>query len=156
MNIGNKQQNFKYKIADWEEVIKQIDDMMYGSTDLRVKVCYDENAADIYTLDGRYILSADKAELSHSTEFESTQESIEALNEHMASKAMMRARAMEFTEDVQEVLAAADAEDELPEKELTYLQRAALNGGRAKDDNLRIQEDMEQEIDISNYLTNQL
>ena len=153
LNIDKGDTNYKYKIADWEEVIKQIDDMMYGSTDLKVKVCYDADEADIYTLDGKYMTTAKRAELSHSTQFEATDESTKALNDHMAAKAMMRARAMEFTDDVQDVLSAADADDE-PERELGYLQRAALNGGRAKDENLRIQQEFNEDIDID-YL-NQL
>ena len=150
LNIGKGDTNYKYKLADWEDVIKQIDDMMYGSTDLKVKVCYDKEVADLYTLDGKYIATAKAAELSHSTKFEATDESTRALNNHMAAKAMMKARAMEFTDDVQDVLSAADTIDidYEPEKELGYLQRAALNNGRAKDENLRIQQELNEDIDI--------
>jgi hypothetical protein len=55
----------------------------------KVMVCWDENAADIYTPDGAYILTAKRAELAAKSAFEATDSSDKALGKHLQRKEIM-------------------------------------------------------------------
>jgi hypothetical protein len=152
--VNGYRESNRFAIPDWETSMKAIDDALYGSTDVKVSIFYDENAADIYTPDGKYILTADRAELSHPTEFESTEESRIAYSRYMQSKARTRKAAESFTKNVQEVLVSADSE--AVERELNYTQRAVLNGGKAKDENIKISnQKMNKDFDFDDFDENE-
>lgn len=150
--IEGSRRKMKYKVENWEQAAARIDKESYGTTDMSVLVYFDEQAADIHTLDGVYIMTAKRAELAHSTAYEATAESHGALDSHIAAKQSTRNAAKDFTRDVQEVLANIDFDE--VERELTYLQRSAVNGGKAKDDHLKVMNDENDydEFDLSNQL----
>jgi hypothetical protein len=52
-------------------------------------VCWDEQAADIYTPEGAYILTAKRAELATKSTFEATDISNKALGKHLQRKVNM-------------------------------------------------------------------
>jgi hypothetical protein len=133
---GQFQEQFKFAIPSWETALVKIDKALHGSSDLEVKIHWDENSADIYTPSDEYILSAFPVTEAHKSEFESTEATSKALEDQTASKARFHRAADEFRDGV---MAAREAlrEDVTPD-ELTYTQRAALNGGKAKDDHDKI------------------
>jgi hypothetical protein len=72
----------------------------------------------------------------------------------MQSKARTRKAAESFTKNVQEVLVSADSE--AVERELNYTQRAVLNGGKAKDENIKISnQKMNKDFDFDDFDENE-
>ena len=125
--------DYKFQIKNWETSIELIDNALGGSSDLNVKVHWNEKGADIYSLEGRYIISADPAGLAHKSEFEADIHSWENLEEQTAAKKRFERTAREFQENVS---AAREAlEEPVNPDELTYVQRASLNKGKAKEEN---------------------
>lgn len=160
--IDGSKQSYKFKIDNWEEVILELDHKEIQNINLDVKVCFDETAADIYTLDDILVLTANAVHLSHPSEFEATEDSKMALAGHTASKVSTKAAAENFTDEIQSIMESVDFDE--VEEELTYLQRASLSGGKAKDDNLKIQsqrngehyDDEDFDFDSTDNVTNQL
>jgi transposase InsO family protein len=136
----------EFRFPNWEQDAITIDDALYGSTRLEVKVVWNDKGADIYTPDEKYILTCLPLQKSHSTFAEATDETIAALEDHIASKQRVTNTAKQFTENVLQALEAIEKTHE-PEPELiqvcadvplvaelTYRMRAKLNGGRAKEE----------------------
>lgn len=129
---GQYREDYKFQIPHWEVAIDHIDQSLGGDPDLQVVVHWDESGADLYTPGGRFILSADPVKHAHKSEFESTPESFENLEEQTAIKKRFERVSKEYNEEVQEALSAAKVD------EMTYNQRAALNNGKAKDEHNEI------------------
>lgn len=138
MSLGSAESRERYlfEFGDWLQDAERIDKALYGEPTMKVKVVWDFTGADIYTPDGRYILTINPAGLSHGSEFEATNESRKALEEHTRRKARYEEAAKKYRE---ELLQAAEVAIGTPE-DLDYLQRASLNGGRAKAEHNKIME----------------
>ncbi len=141
-----------FTIPNWEVAMKEIDRALGGSHDLKVNIYWDENNADIYTLENRYILSAPKGTLSHPSIFEASEESRAAFTDGIKQQARLQRDARNFADNV---VAARQALDFEPEdidnivEELTYAQRARLNGGKAKDEHNSLMDKVHNNIDDS-------
>ncbi len=90
---GDYSAQFKFEIPDYESSIHLISQRLGFSSNAKVKVCWDENAADIYTPDGIYILTANRAELAAKSMFEASDISNKALGKHLQRKENMAAAA---------------------------------------------------------------
>lgn len=142
--VENEGQKFFFQIPDWAKSINKIDKMLGGCPDLKVLIHWDSTGADIHTPDDKYILSATKGTLSHPSEFEVTEESQAAFEEGKKEQARMQRDARDFADSVNAARQSLDFSDDDIERiadelsssgdELSYSQRAVLNGGRAKDE----------------------
>lgn len=136
LGTGENRERYQFEFSDWLQDAETIDKALYGEPAMKVKVVWDYTGADIYTPDGRYILTAEPAGKSHPSEYEATDESRKALEEHTRRKVRYEEAAKKYRE---EVLQAAEVAIGAPE-DLDYLQRASLNGGRAKAEHNKIME----------------
>ncbi|MCF8327169.1 MAG: transposase family protein [Bacteroidales bacterium] len=136
LGTGEGREQYLFEFNDWLQDAETIDKALYGEPTMKVKVIWDFTGADIYTPDGRYILTARPAGLSHSSEFEATKESTQALKEHTRRKVRYEEAAKKYRESVMQASEVAIN----PAEDLDYLQRASLNGGRAKAEHNKIME----------------
>jgi len=90
---GDRTIHFKFEIPDYENAIRLISQRLGYQSSARVTVCWDETAADIYTPDGAYILTAKRAELASKSTFEATDISNKALGKHLQRKVNMASAA---------------------------------------------------------------
>ena len=86
---GSHVAHFKFEIPDYDINIHTISERLGYQSNAKVMVCWDEQAADIYTPDGAYILTAKRAELAAKSAFEATDISDKALGKHLQRKEKM-------------------------------------------------------------------
>lgn len=86
---GDHIAHFKFEIPDYEKNIRLISERLGYQSSAKVMVCWDETAADIYTPEGVYILTAKRAELAAKSVFEATDISNKALGKHLQRKKNM-------------------------------------------------------------------
>jgi len=89
VQLGGHIAHFKFEISDYDMNIHTISERLGYQSGAKVMVCWDENAADIYTPDGAYILTAKRAELAAKSAFEATDSSDKALGKHLQRKEIM-------------------------------------------------------------------
>lgn len=133
---------FEFQFPNWEQDAITIDNALYGSNRMEVKVIWDHTGADVYTPDEKYILTCQPFGKSHATFAEATDETNAALADLTANKERFESEAGKFRNEVLETVDAMSAYtgSGVPLiAELTYMQRAALNGGRAKDEHNAVQ-----------------
>lgn len=133
---GEQRTWFKFAFKDWLNDAEIIDSALYGDPELKVKVAWDENGADIYTPDGRYITTAEAARLSHPSEFEATEDTIKAFESHTENKKRYEKAAKGYKENLINTVEALQTGAE----ELDYIQRASLNNGKAKEEHNKLME----------------
>lgn len=80
---------FKFEIPDYDMNIHTISERLGYRSGAKVIVCWDEHAADIYTPEEAYILTAKRAELATKSAFEATDISNKALGKHLQRKEKM-------------------------------------------------------------------
>ena len=80
---------FKFEIPDYDRNIHTISERLGYQSNAKVVVCWDDQAADIYTPEGAYILTAPRAELAAKSMFEATHVSNNALGKHLQRKESM-------------------------------------------------------------------
>lgn len=170
LNLQEAGSAYEYEFPNWEQDAITIDKALYGSNDMQVKVVFDRSGADIYTPDEKYILTCQPLSKAHSTFAEATDETHAALADLTANKQRFESEAMRFTNQVLETIDVAQTHQRggyqhggVPlVAELTYMQRSALNGGRAKEDHnavhtaLKIEKKQSTANDIDNDFLNQL
>jgi hypothetical protein len=86
---GDHIAHFKFEIPDYDRNIHTISERLSYQSNAKVMVCWDEQAADIYTPEGAYILTAKRAELATKSTFEATDISNKALGKHLQRKVNM-------------------------------------------------------------------
>ncbi len=89
VNVHQGSNHFKFEIPDYQTTIRLISERLGYQSNAKVMVCWDEAAADIYTPDGIYILTANRAELAAKSIFEATDMSDKALDKHLQRKKNM-------------------------------------------------------------------
>ncbi|PCH69420.1 MAG: hypothetical protein COC06_07695 [Bacteroidales bacterium] len=101
---GEKRKKFMFEIPDYHSSVLLIDKALGGvsAEKSKVKVYYDENHADLYTLDGSYILTCNSTNKASKTPAEETEETLKALGHHKQRKEDMVETVDNFRDDVTE------------------------------------------------------
>lgn len=86
INIKQAYRDFKFEIPDYEKNIHLISERLGYKSRATVAIYWDEEAADIYTPEGAYILTAKRAALASKTVFEATEQTEKALGKHLKRK----------------------------------------------------------------------
>lgn len=119
-----KVDKYQFEIPDyWEAGAEILGKATNYRKNIKVKVVWNEEMADLYTLDGKFIISCPPALKSSSSHAESDENSDYALGHHKKRKENQLAKADEFLASLQE--AFGDFENELP-----YEHQMALGGNK--------------------------
>jgi len=117
-------EKFQFEIPDyWETGAEIIGKATNYRKNIQVKVIWNEEMADLYTLDGKFIISCPPALKSSSSHAESDEHTDYALGHHKKRKDNQLAKADEFLASLQE--AFGDIEQDLP-----YEHQMALGGNK--------------------------
>lgn len=102
-------ENYLFEIPDYETTGAELISQAIGhKRNGQVEVIWDENAADIYTLDGKFVMTCQIADLASSSHAEADENSNNALGHHLNRKERMEAVADEFEQSLM------DIQDSLP------------------------------------------
>lgn len=114
---------FQFEIPDyWDTGAEILSKATNYRKNVKVKVVWNEEMADLYTLDGKFIISCPPALKSSSSQAESDDDSNYALGHHKKRKENQLAKADEFLASLQD---AFDFEHDLP-----YEHQMALGGNK--------------------------
>lgn len=114
---------FQFEIPDyWDTGAEILSKATNYRKNVNVKVVWNEEMADLYTLDGRFIISCPPALKASSSQAESDDDSNYALGHHKKRKENQLAKADEFLSSLQD---AFDFEHDLP-----YEHQMALGGNK--------------------------
>lgn len=138
----SKTQGYEYR----EDYLFEIPDLEAGGAELLsrmtghkstvdVQVCWDENMADLYNMEGTYIMSCMPAELSSGSHAEATSESMKALGHHLRRKERITEAADAFREEIKEVYA-----------ELPYLHQMKAGGNKESYNNAMEEESIKKQL----------
>ncbi len=115
---------YQFEIPDyWDTGAEILGKATNYRKNIKVKVVWNEEMADLYTLDGKFIISCPPALKSSSSHAESDENTEYALGHHKKRKENQLAKADEFLASLQE--AFGDIENELP-----YEHQMALGGNK--------------------------
>ena len=103
--IGGQRQKFSFDIPDYHNAISVINTACGNTSDAEVQVCYDASFADLYTPDGRYIMTCPRTRLAAKSWAEAVPGDEDALALAITRKNGMIKAATTFAE---EVVASAD------------------------------------------------
>ena len=114
---------YQFEIPDyWDTGAEILGKATNYRKNISVKVVWDEEMADLYTLDGKFIISCPPALKSSSSAAESDEDSLYALGHHQKRKKNQLAEADEFLMSLQEAFGA--------EQELPYEHQMAMGGNK--------------------------
>lgn len=124
----NRQEHL-FEIPDYAgEGFKEITKSVKNKYSVKVKVFWDENEADLYTLEGKYIMTCPKALKSIQAHAEMTEKHQNALGHHENRKKEHEEHISEFQQAVGEAIA-----------EIDYLQMMALGGNKESYNNTMVE-----------------
>jgi len=107
--LGRKTLN-RYEIPDYEGAgIERISRAVGHTSQLPVLVCFDDEAADLYTLEGEYIMTCQRAALAGKSEAEKTDDHRQAESHHIERKGKALKVAASFEESVLSVKQLIDS-----------------------------------------------
>ncbi|MCT4613617.1 MAG: transposase family protein [Marinifilaceae bacterium] len=117
---GEARKHFLYEIPDFSNNIKLIDKALGGvSSEMsKVRVYYNDKYADLYTLEGNYILTCETTDKVSKTPAEETKETIKALGHHKQRKETLIDKVDEFRDSVVESLDYIKYDFKLKDKSL--------------------------------------
>jgi hypothetical protein len=144
-----------YRVPNWAENQQKIANAVGQANRLYVDMYYDESGCDIYTRDGAYILTAVPDKRSHMSEFEATEESTAALSSGMREQEKFKDGANRLRDEILAAKTSLDVAEEggFVVEELTYSQRAVLNGGKAKDEHNKLHQEKSLHQDDEDFIS---
>lgn len=114
---------YQFEIPDyWESGAEILGKATNYRKNIRVKVIWTEEMADLYTLDGRFIISCPPALKSSSSHAETDDDSLYALGHHRKRKESQLAQADEFLASLQEAFGTG--------QDLPYEHQMAMGGNK--------------------------
>lgn len=109
VKISHKKSTRMYTIPDYEKNLERISKACGWVGNAEVEVRFDENAADLYTLSGEYILTCEATQKAHKSYAEATEDSADALGRLQKRKAAMDETADEMVDQVKESMSLIEA-----------------------------------------------
>jgi hypothetical protein len=142
-------------VPNWAENQQKIANAVGQANRLYVDMYYDESGCDIYTRDGAYILTAVPDKRSHMSEFEATEDSTAALSSGMREQEKFKDGANRLRDEILAAKTSLDVAEEggFVVEELTYSQRAVLNGGKAKDEHNKLHQEKSLHQDDEDFIS---
>ena len=117
-------EKYQFEIPDyWDTGAEILGKATNYRKNIEVKVIWNEEMADLYTLDGKFIISCPPALKSSSSEAESDDQSKYALGHHQKRKENQLAKADEFLASLQDAFGTID-------QDLPYEHQMALGGNK--------------------------
>lgn len=146
ISVRYRKQDYKFNVEDWDATLSLI---ATNSTDknMTVTLVYNSEAADIYSLDGKYLTTLEPVKYSHKGFAEKTDETAEAYKAHRSKKKQYKTDA---EAQINELIQASEA------IEMPYMMTAKLNGN-AKQNSQKLESDRiandsdNQEFDIDEF-----
>ena len=102
VNVWKQDQPFKFDIPNYEQNIEMISARLGYKSDAQVRVVWDIEGADLYTMDGAFILTCPPTKKTAKSWAEATDETDKALGIHRERKANMAEAADSFRDKVLE------------------------------------------------------
>lgn len=100
-------QDYAFEIEDfWDDGFEKISKAVNYRKDVKVKVVWDEEFADLYTFDGKFIMSCPRTTLSSQSHAEADESTKEALGHHLKRKKKQEEAVDAFEESLYDALSA--------------------------------------------------